>query len=259
MRMTEDLEKIVVVLLSGGLDSCVAAAKKAKEEGSEVHLVTAWFGQTQREIAAAREISDILMGNHPNVADHYISIVGGYTRRSAANGIERELISSEESIVVGDLLKGERMLGRRHKGELGRFQVPEGYPFARDEALVILAASYAERAVIKSKNAKSAEVVLSTHKDDLSNFRDIHPDTYLLYINGILERKEAPMHGYPLKVELPLIGLSKREIVLLGRDLNAPIDRTWSCYGPGPNPCYECKQCDWRGSAFREAGVKEKA
>ena len=56
-----------------------------------------------------------------------------------------------------------------------------------------------------------------------------------------------------------LIDKSKAQIVQLAMELGAPIDLTWSCYGPGPMPCGSCDSCALRAAGFREAGYADAA
>jgi 7-cyano-7-deazaguanine synthase len=59
-----------------------------------------------------------------------------------------------------------------------------------------------------------------------------------------------------IRVHTPLLRLSKAGIVRLGRELGVPLDRTVSCYDPGPDgtPCGRCDACILRERGFREAG-----
>lgn len=55
----------------------------------------------------------------------------------------------------------------------------------------------------------------------------------------------AAMHGTGGQVKLfaPYLAVSKQTIYRRGEALKVPWQLTWSCYGPGPQPCGECKPC----------------
>jgi 7-cyano-7-deazaguanine synthase len=67
----------------------------------------------------------------------------------------------------------------------------------------------------------------------------------VLYQEGSLVHKEtAP------KIILPLIGLSRSDIIKLAIEVNVPIQITWSCHNDGKVPCGRCHACIQRKSAF---------
>jgi 7-cyano-7-deazaguanine synthase len=60
-----------------------------------------------------------------------------------------------------------------------------------------------------------------------------------------------------IRIETPLIHLSKRGIVKRGAELNAPFHLTWSCYRESQAACGVCDSCALRLRAFREAGLED--
>ena len=63
----------------------------------------------------------------------------------------------------------------------------------------------------------------------------------------------------PLQIELPIIEMSKADIVRLGMELRAPLELTWSCYQGGDAPCGRCDSCILRANGFRDAGFPDPA
>ena len=60
-----------------------------------------------------------------------------------------------------------------------------------------------------------------------------------------------------IKVMTPLQKLSKKDIVLLGTELKAPLEYTHSCYNGGEKACGTCDSCQLRLKGFAEAGIKD--
>ena len=58
-----------------------------------------------------------------------------------------------------------------------------------------------------------------------------------------------------LKIELPLIDLTRKEIITLGLKLNIPFPRTWSCLRNAEKPCGTCLGCATRVRGFIAAGT----
>lgn len=121
----------------------------------------------------------------------------------------------------------------------GGGDVPEGhaeapdatYVPARNTMLVALAAAYAE-------SIGAGIVVLGANADDQAGYPDCRWDFIQAYRNVL-------SLGTVNKVWLsaPLLKLSKREVVVLGQRLDAPLGLTWSCYRGGEQPCGMCGAC----------------
>ncbi len=69
--------------------------------------------------------------------------------------------------------------------------------------------------------------------------------------------KLGSQYGTPIRIETPLISMTKAEIVKLALAENAPMEITWSCYLGGDRPCGECDSCILRAKGFREAEVDD--
>lgn len=63
---------------------------------------------------------------------------------------------------------------------------------------------------------------------------------------------------HQLEVITPFAGLSKAEVLTLGRNL--PLEHTFSCVAPvGDSHCQSCNKCAERHKAFAEAGIDDRA
>ena len=254
MNKSRSEYKIIVVLLSGGIDSTVAATLKAQELGSIVYLLSIFYGQgaEDAEKLQSRIVADWLMTRFENVVEHIEIFMTG-TSRSCKTSLKR--VGTPELELPKVASSG--FVGWRRPA-LGWPQA--GYPSTRDEMFVLTAAAGAEARLRDISFAREAEVVLATNKDDVQNFSDIYPENYSTHLNAILATKIMPQKGRPLKVNLPLINLTKADVIKRGVAIEAPLHLTWSCYfGAAGTPCGSCDQCQWRATAFRAAGIDDPA
>ena len=63
--------------------------------------------------------------------------------------------------------------------------------------------------------------------------------------------------GHPIKIVTPILSMTKSEIVKYGKELNAPLHLTWSCYYGGEKACGHCDSCLLRLKGFADAGYKD--
>ena len=66
-------------------------------------------------------------------------------------------------------------------------------------------------------------------------------------------------YNIPLQIEIPIIEMSKSDIVKLGLEIKAPLELTWSCYQGNRAPCGRCDSCILRANGFHEAGYADPA
>ena len=86
----------------------------------------------------------------------------------------------------------------------------------------------------------------------------LYPDyrrEFLQTFNLMLEYGKPS--GRELLVEAPLAELTRQEIVLLGRRLKLPFEKTWSCCRTGDEPCAKCLACATRAAGFLRAGIPD--
>ena len=210
-----------VVLLSGGMDSCVCAALAARDHrAAAVHVS---YGQRTelRERHAFEGICDRLgIRNRLIVRNEALRAIGGSALTDAN-------IAVPESHAIGA-------------------GVPVTYVPFRNAHLLAVAVSWAE--VLGAE-----KVYIGAVEPDSSGYPDCRPE----YYRAFNEVVRAGTKDGRIQVVTPLIAMRKSEIVRLGLELNAPFDLTWSCYQREDQACGVCDSCGLRLRAFREAGVED--
>ena len=212
-----------VVLLSGGLDSTICMAV-AKHQGFELYPISFDYQQRhQREVECARKVAD-----HYAVARHLVI----NTNMAAIGG--SALTDAAVSVPAGDA---------------ARQDIPVTYVPARNLIFLSYALGYAE--VIGADH-----IFIGVNALDYSGYPDCRPEFIRLFQElADYSTKAAVADGRHIKVETPLIQLSKSEIVKLGTKLGAPLELTTSCYRGGAAACGTCDSCVLRLKGFSEAGL----
>lgn len=244
---------ISVCLLSGGIDSTVAATTMAQQPNMIVSLLSVFYGQgaesAEREHAA--RVAEWLRRRYDSVVEYFVLELGGEVR-----WLKDSLAKTYDTPTI-EPKKLQGFVGwRSPKGGWAQ----AGYPSTRDEAFVLMAAAGLEARLRDAPEATHGQIVLSTTKDDIENFKDIDLAIYEHQINSILARKLMPQMGKPMRVKLPFVELSKFEVIRQGIANGAPLELTWSCYFGSPGaPCQTCDQCEWRRAAFQQLGTSDPA
>ena len=211
-----------VVLVSGGMDSCVCAALAARDhEAAALHMS---YGQRTegRERAAFDAICDRL-------------------------GIRQRMAIRDDSLakIGGSALTDKKIAVPETEGEIGR-GIPVTYVPFRNAHLLAAAVSWAE---VLGAN----KVFIGAVEQDSSGYPDCRPEFYRAYNEVVRTGTKAA----DIEVTTPLIALRKAEIVRLGVELGAPLDLTWSCYSREDAACGACESCVLRLRAFEAAGVRD--
>ncbi len=88
-------------------------------------------------------------------------------------------------------------------------------------------------------------VLIANHAGD----HTIYPDCRPPFIAAISEAaRQGTFKG--IRIESPFCNLSKREIALIGKELNVPFEHTYSCYEGNPHHCGVCGTCNERKEAL---------
>ncbi|MEO1070170.1 MAG: 7-cyano-7-deazaguanine synthase QueC [Cyanobacteria bacterium J06638_6] len=216
---------IAIVLLSGGLDSSTAAAQ-AIADGYRLVALSFNYGQRhQRELEAAKEIA-----THLAIADH----------RTIAVNLAQWGASS-----LTDLAQPLPQDG--YQGG-----IPSTYVPGRNTVFIALALALAE--------AQAAQAIyLGINAVDYSGYPDCRPE-YLAAFQQLAQlSSKAGLQGQAPQLVAPLMMDSKVDIVRRAVNLGVPIDKTWSCYQGGDEPCGLCDSCRIRDRALIEAGYPDLA
>jgi 7-cyano-7-deazaguanine synthase len=210
-----------VVLLSGGMDSCVCAALAARDyDAAAVHVS---YGQRteERERLSFVRICDQL-------------------------GIKDRLVVRNEALrAIGGSALTDPTIAVPESHEIGR-GVPVTYVPFRNAHFLSVAVSWAE--VLGAE-----KVYIGAVEPDSSGYPDCRPVYYQAF-NEVV--RQGTKDGR-IEVVTPLIAMRKTEIVTLGLELSAPLDLTWSCYSRNDRACGLCDSCVLRLRAFAEAGAKD--
>jgi 7-cyano-7-deazaguanine synthase len=220
-----------VALLSGGLDSAVAAAE-ARAAGFEVHALTVRYGQRHAaEIEAARAVARHLgCASHREVSVDLASFGGSaLTDPAAPIPRDRDAAAMESGI-------------------------PATYVPARNTVLLALALSLAE-----ARGAR--DLFLGVNAVDYSGYPDCRPAFLEAFERLARVATKAGVEGESLRVHAPLVALAKADIVRRGLALGVDLGLTLSCYDPDAagRPCGRCDSCRIRAKGFADAGVPDPA
>lgn len=212
-----------IVLVSGGMDSCVTAAIAAREN-EELAFLHISYGQLteQRECQAFNEIADhYRVSERLDVSIEYLAKIGGSSLTDA-------------NIAVTD-------------ADLNSKDIPTSYVPFRNANMLAIATSWAE---VISANA----IYIGAVAEDSSGYPDCRPEFYAAFQQTINTGTKPETH---IEIRTPIIDLTKSEIVKKGVELHAPLRLTWSCYRSNELACGTCDSCALRLRGFEIAGVKD--
>jgi 7-cyano-7-deazaguanine synthase len=218
-------KKRAVVLLSGGMDSCVCAALAVRDyHAAALHIS---YGQRTE----AREFQSFLAICHRlNIPDKLV------VRNEALRAIGGSALT-DENIAVPTAGAAGHALGHN---------IPVTYVPFRNAHFLAAAVSWAE--VVRAN-----KIFIGAVEQDSSGYPDCRPSYYEAF-NRVIQ---AGTKEGTIEVVTPLIHMRKAEIVRLGLELDAPFHLTWSCYREQEQACGVCDSCVLRLRAFAAAGARD--
>ena len=211
-----------VVLMSGGMDSCVTAAIAGQSYC--ITALHASYGQRteRRELQCFHAIADHFgVTERLSVRLDHFKAIGGSSLTDCSMPIRDANLESRE--------------------------IPNTYVPFRNAHFLAIATSWAE--VLGAE-----KIFIGAVWEDSSGYPDCRPEYYEAF-NRVIRTGTRPSSN--IQIETPLIYLSKRDIVKKGHELKAPFHLTWSCYRESDAACGVCDSCALRLRAFQEAGIDD--
>jgi 7-cyano-7-deazaguanine synthase len=215
-------KKIAVIAVSGGMDSCVTAA--IANENYELAFAHINYGQRTelRELKAFNDIADFYRVSKRLVIDYtHLAKIGGSSL-------------TDSNIEVS-------------KADLENKEIPSSYVPFRNANILSACTSWAE-----VLNARA--IFIGAVYEDSSGYPDCRPEFFKAF-ESVIETGTKPETN--IKIETPVIHLSKAEIVKKGIELNAPLELTWSCYQNNDEACGICDSCALRLKGFQAASIDD--
>ena len=210
-----------VVLLSGGMDSCVCATLAARDYAAAAVHVS--YGQRTEE----RERQSFLaICRRLNIHDR-LMVRNDALRQIGGSALTDQSIDVPESENVGQ-------------------SIPVTYVPFRNAHFLAVAVSWGE--VLGAE-----KIYIGAVEPDSSGYPDCRP----AYYKAFNEVVKAGTKDGRIEIVAPLIAMKKAEIVRLGLELSAPFDLTWSCYSREDEACGLCDSCVLRLRAFQSAGAQD--
>lgn len=216
---------LAVVLVSGGMDSALTAAiANLKYNMAFLHVN---YGQRteKRELKAFNEI-----------ARYY--------------GVKKKLIVDIGYLkdIGGSALTDRKISVKKANLKSNRKEIPQTYVPFRNANILSIAVSWAEI-------LKAHKIFIGAVEEDSSGYPDCRKGFFSAF-NKMIAQGTKPGSG--IKIETPLINLSKEEIVKRSVKLKSPLHLTWSCYKNEKIACGECESCALRLRGFELAGIKDR-
>jgi 7-cyano-7-deazaguanine synthase len=217
--------KPAVVLLSGGLDSATALAI-AHREGFAGYCLSIDYGQRHgAELAAAARVAQALGAREQRVVRIDMTQFGGSA-----------LTDPGIAVPTGGVQPG----------------IPVTYVPARNTIMLSLALAWAE--VLGSQ-----DIFVGVNAVDYSGYPDCRPEYIRAFEAMANLATKAAVEGHPLHLHVPLIALSKEEIIRCGVGLGVDYGLTVSCYQADAegHACGACDSCRLRRAGFDAAGIAD--
>ena len=225
------MSKSAVLLLSGGLDSTTLLAL-ATSEGYAVNALSFRYGQRHaHEIERARALAKQYGVVRHEVADIDLRIFGG-SALTADVAVPKD--SSDDQLTHG---------------------IPVTYVPARNTIFLSFALAFAEV-------VGAGDIFIGVNALDFSGYPDCRPEYIKAYEAMANLATRAGVEGTGrVKIRTPLLELSKKQIIELGRSLGVDYAGTTSCYDPTADgaACGHCDACRLRLRGFEQAGLTDPA
>ncbi len=219
--------KKAVCLVSGGLDSCVASFI-AKEKYDEIFALSIDYGQLHgKELESSKKIVKALQAKRHII----LKLDLNFFKNSALLGENSDSIAENKIEDIGS-------------------EIPSTYVPARNTIFLSIALGYAE-----SIDADS--IYIGANAVDYSGYPDCRPKYIQAYQKMANLATKRAIKGNQIKIEAPLLYMTKSDIIKKGLELKAPLECTWSCYKGKDKACGKCDSCQLRLKGFKEVEKKD--
>ncbi len=234
-----------LVLLSGGLDSTTVATH-AVRQGHDVRALSIGYGQRHlRELRSARAVADRLEIPLLEVDAAF------YANLASFSSLTNSAIAIPENRDFGTMAS----------------EIPNTYVPLRNTFFVTLAAAALESWLLDMIEREHVDpstleggIFVGANAIDYSGYPDCRPEFYDAITEVIrLGSKVGTAYEVPIRIEAPIISMSKAEIAAYGTEIGAPLELTWSCYAGLEWPCGACDSCELRAAGFAAAGLTDPA
>ncbi|HEX4692967.1 7-cyano-7-deazaguanine synthase QueC [Sphingomonas sp.] len=215
---------LAVALISGGLDSMVAAAAMRADGYRLLALSIDYNQRHQIELAAARRIAHLLGAERHVVLPLDLRAFGG-------------------SALTADIDVPKAGVGD---------DIPVTYVPARNTIFLSLSLGWAEA-------AGARDMVIGVNALDYSGYPDCRPEFVAAFEEMAALATKAGVEGNAFRIHAPLQLMTKADIVREGTRLGLDLGMSWSCYDPAPGGlhCGLCDSCRLRAKGFEETGIAD--
>ncbi|MBW2591113.1 MAG: 7-cyano-7-deazaguanine synthase QueC [Deltaproteobacteria bacterium] len=222
-------EKKAVILSSGGLDSTTVMAI-AKHDGYLIYSLSFSYGQRHKiELEAAKKVADKI-------------------------GVEKHLVINLDLNKIGGSARTDSIDVPKNRDDKEiSANIPVTYVPARNTIFLSYALAWAE--VIGS-----SDIFIGVNAIDYSGYPDCRPEYIEAFEKMANLATKAGVEGLTrIKINTPLLNMSKAQIIKNGIKLGIDYSLTHSCYDPNPEgiACGRCDSCILRKKGFKEAGLKD--
>lgn len=212
-----------VALVSGGLDSMVAAGIM-RAVGYRLFALTIDYNQRHRiELAAAARVAEMLG------AERHVVLPLDLSRFGGSSLTDPEIAVGKEGVAPG---------------------IPQTYVPARNTIFLSVALGWAEA-------VGAHDLCIGINALDYSGYPDCRPEFVHAFEAMARAATRAGVEGQGFTVHAPLVAMTKADIAREAQRLGLDAGQTWSCYDPTPEgrPCGACDSCRLRSKGFEEAGL----
>ena len=216
--------RAAVVLLSGGLDSMVAAGL-AREAGYALNALTIDYNQRhRRELQSAERIARELGAVQHITLPLDLRQFGG------------SALTDDIAVPKGGVEPG----------------IPVTYVPARNLVFLSLTLAWAEA-------LGARDIFIGVNAIDYSGYPDCRPEFIAAFEETARLATKGGVEGAEFAIRTPLQHLSKAEIAREAARLGLDAGLSWSCYDPTSDgrACGVCDSCRLRRTGFAEAGLDD--